>query len=415
MADPASRVKSRGGERTFSTARVAEFLKTVEAMAGGQLDLRLPISSAHDDLDAIACAINVMVGDLGWADARATEAEEQKATQLRATATSAEARNSAILSALPDLMFILMRDGTFVDYHARDSGSLFVPPDKFIGRTVREVMPPALAETMMTAIEDAWGRTDPVVVEYELPMSEPRNFEARMVQASADSVLCIVRDITELKRASALNRDLARRLIDSQEVERQRIARELHDDISQRMAALSIEVDQLAMKADSERLRARLRQWSTRASEVARDAHRMSYELHPSKLQTIGLVAALRSLCSDVSKQGTLQVAFTHDAMPPSTDAYVSLCLYRIVQEALQNIVRHSQAEKAEVSVSCLENQIVLEIADSGVGFDPRRIPHAGLGLVSMQERVAALDGRLAIDTAPGQGTRIRVQLPRVC
>ena len=414
MADAASRVKPRAGERHFGTERVAEFLKTVRAMAAGQLDLRLPVSPEHDELDAIAGAINVMVGELGWADARATEAEKHKMAQLRATAVSAEARNSAILTALPDLMFVLLRDGTFVDYHARDAGSLFVPPDEFIGRTIREVMPPALAETMMTAMEDAWGRTDPVVVEYELPMSEPRNFEARMVRAGADSVLCIVRDITELKRAAALNRDLARRLIDSQEVERQRIARELHDDISQRMAALSIEVDQLAMKADSE-LRARLRQWSTRASEVARDAHRMSYELHPSKLQTIGLVAALRSLCSDVSKQRKVHVTFTHSAMPPSTDAYVSLCLYRIVQEALQNVVRHSQAEQAEVSVSCLEHEIVLEIADSGVGFDPRQLPHAGLGLVSMRERVAALDGRLAVDTAPGQGTRIRVQLPRTC
>ena len=413
MANPPSRVKPPAGGRRFETDRVAEFLKTVEAMAAGHLDLRLPVSSGHDELDAIALGINVMVGKLGRANARANEAEENRSAELRATAASAEARNSAILRALPDLMFILRRDGTFVDHYARDPKILIAPASAFLGRTVRDVMPPPLATLIANALDEA-GRTDePVVVEYELP--EARSYEARIVQMDADHLLCIVRDITELKRAWALNRDLARRLIDSQEVERQRIALELHDDISQRIAALSIEVDQLAMQADSERLRARLRQWSTRASEIARDAHRMSYELHPSKLQTIGLVAALRSLCSDVSKQRRVQVAFTHHAMPPSTDAYVSLCLYRIVQEALQNVVRHSQAEKAEVSVSCLENQIVLEIADSGVGFDPRQPPHAGLGLVSMRERVAALDGRLAIDTAPGQGTRIRVQLPRVC
>jgi signal transduction histidine kinase len=414
MADQPSRVKE-SAERRFRSDRMAAFLRTVEAMAAGQLDLRLPVSSRHDELDAIAYAINALVGELGWANTRATEAEEEKAAQLRATAASIEARNNAILNAIPDLMFVFLRDGTFVDYHATDPKLLFVPPSEFMGRKVRDVLPPPIAEQMMQAVEDACRSDEPVVREYELPIDDLRNFEARIVQAGPDRLLCIVRDITELKQAAALNRDLARRLIDSQEIERQRIARELHDDISQRMAALSIEVDQLAMQADSERLRGRLRQWSTRASEVARDAHRMSYELHPSKLQTIGLVAALRSLCSDVSRQGKVHVAFSPNAMPSSTDAYVSLCLYRIVQEALQNIARHSQAETAEVRVTCVDNQIVLEITDSGVGFDPKQMTHAGLGLVSMQERVAALDGRLTIDSAPGRGTRITVRLPLVC
>jgi signal transduction histidine kinase len=309
-------------------------------------------------------------------------------------------------------MFILRRDGTFVDYHARDPRTLIAPASAFLGRTVRDVMPPPLATVIANALDEACRTDDEVVVEYEWPADEPRSYEARIVQMGAEHLLCIVRDITELKRAWALNRDLARRLIDSQEVERQRIARELHDDISQRIAALSIEGDQLANQADSERLRARLRHWSAQASEVARDAHRMSYELHPSKLQTIGLVAALRSLCNDLSRQRSLQIDFTHGPMPPSTDAYTSLCLYRIVQEALQNVSRHSQAKQAQVSVTCFENQIALEIADAGVGFDPRQIPHTGLGLVSMQERVAALDGRLAIDAAPGRGTQITVRLP---
>jgi signal transduction histidine kinase len=352
------------------------------------------------------------LGELTWANVHPGEAEEQKATELRATAASAEARNSAILRALPDLMFILRRDGTFVDYHARDPGTLIAPASAFLGRTVGEVMPPPLATLIANALDEACRTDDPVVVEYQWPADEPRSYEARIVQMGAEHLLCIVRDVTELKRAWALNRDLARRLIDSQEVERQRIARELHDDISQRIAALSIEVDQLAIQADSERLRARLHHWSTQASEVARDAHRMSYELHPSKLQTIGLVAALRSLCSDVSRQRNLEVAFTHGPMPASTDAYVSLCLYRIVQEALQNVSRHSRAKSAKVGVTCVDNQIVLEVADSGIGFDPKQMPHAGLGLVSMQERVAALDGRLAIDAAPGRGTQITVRLP---
>ena len=331
-----------------------------------------------------------------------------------AAADSVEARNSAILRALPDLMFVLRRDGTYVDYHARDSALLFVPPSAFVGRNVRDVLPPPLADVMLNAMERACQNPDGVVLEYELSMGERRSYEARIVQLDDDHLLSIVRDVTELKRASELNRVLARRLISSQEAERQRIARELHDDISQRIAALNIQLAQVATDADSEPWRARLRVLSAQAAEIAVDVHRMSYELHPSKLQIVGLITALQALCRDISTQRHLDVAFTHNAMPPSVEASVSLGLYRIVQEALHNAARHSQADAAQVSVTYDSGQIVVEVADPGVGFDPERVAGGGLGLLSMRERVAALDGRLTIDAAPGSGTRITVRVPYV-
>ena len=324
----------------------------------------------------------------------------------------ADARTSAILRALPDLMFILRRDGTYLDYHARDVASLFAPPRAFLGRTVRDVLPAPLADVMMNALEAACQTDDPVVVEYELPMGEPQWYEVRIVQMDGDRLLSIVRDITELKRSSQLNRELARRLISSQEVERQRIARELHDDITQRLAVLNIQLDQLATHADIEASRAELRLLSTKAGEIASDVHRMSYELHPSKLTIIGLVGALQSLCGDASRRGDLDVTFTHGAIPDGVAPNVSLCLYRIVQEALHNVARHSHADAAQVKVTGGDGQIAVQIADSGVGFDPARAAHAGLGLVSIRERVAALDGRLTIDAAPGRGTRITVRIP---
>ena len=319
---------------------------------------------------------------------------------------------SAILRAIPDLMFILLRDGTYVDCHTRDPKALFVAPEAFIGRKVRDVLPSPLADTMMDALERACESNEPVVVEYELPMGEERSYEARIVHMGADRLLSIVRDVTELKRASALNRDLARRLISSQEAERQRIARELHDDVSQRIAAMIMEIEQIAAQVESVQSRARLRALSAQAGEIAVDLHRMSYELHPSRLRIIGLTDALESLCSDVSKQRNLQIAFTHGEMPASMDSGISLCLYRIVQEALHNVARHSHATNAEVSVTCEDGQIALRISDSGIGFDPGRLSQAGLGLVSMRERVAAHNGRLAIEAVPGSGTRITVGLP---
>jgi signal transduction histidine kinase len=125
------------------------------------------------------------------------------------------------------------------------------------------------------------------------------------------------------------------------------------------------------------------------------------------------MVSSLRSLCREASAHGgNIHVAFTADSMPSAVDPNVSLCLYRIVQEALQNISRHSHARDAAVSVVYDAGHIALRISDSGVGFDPRHVRHAGLGLVSMRERVAALKGQLAIDASPGKGTQITVRIP---
>ena len=412
MAEQAPRVTRRATEFAFDTARVDAFLRTLERMASGQLDERLPISPSHDALDAIAHAINVLVGELSFASARAKDAQEEKEAHLRDAVANAETRSSAILKAIPDLMFVILRDGTYVDYHARNSKLLFVPPTAFIGKKVRDVMPPALVTTFMDAIERAVESDDPVVVEYELPLDEPRYFEARIVQAGADRILSIVRDVTESKRALKLNRHLSRRLIASQELERQRIARELHDDISQRIAMLSTEIDALTAVADSEATRARLRALSARICDIATDVHDLSYALHPSWLKTLGLVSGLQSLCRDASKQRALRVSFTHHSIPSTLDADVSLNVFRIVQEGLHNIIRHSQADEASVSITCDDGHLALQIVDAGAGFDSTQLQSAGLGLDSMRERVAVLKGRLSVDSAPGQGTRITVQIP---
>jgi PAS domain-containing protein len=113
----------------------------------------LPISPRHDALDAIAHAINVLVGELSLAGARAKQAQEEKEAELRAAVARAEVRNGAILRAIPDLMFVMLRDGTYVDYHARDPQALFVPPSTFLGKNVRDVLPPPLAELIMDALE----------------------------------------------------------------------------------------------------------------------------------------------------------------------------------------------------------------------------------------------------------------------
>ena len=374
----------------FDGDRVSAFLKALERIAAGHLDDRLTVSSADDTLDAIAGLVNSLVSN----------------------ASQAAARNGAILKAIPDLMFVHDRDGKFIDYHARDPKMLFVPPSAFIGRTLQEVLPPPLGEQMAEALEQASRTDDTVVVEYELPvMEETRYFEARIVRKSTGRLLTIVREITEARRAAQLNRELARRLISRQEIERQRIARDLHDDISQRIAVLKVKLDQMTTRLDAD-LGAQLRALSEQAGEIAFDVHHVSYELHPSRLRTLGLVPALQSLCNDMSKQRDVQVAFTYDGPPHKLDEDVSLCLYRIVQEALHNVSRHSRAREATVRLTRDAESLVLHVSDAGVGFDPARTAHEGLGLVSIRERAASLNGEVLVDAVPGQGTRITVRIP---
>jgi PAS domain S-box-containing protein len=328
------------------------------------------------------------------------------------TIAQLETHTSAILRAIPDLMFVMQRDGTYVDYHARDNRQLFAAPDRFLGRRVQDVMPAPLASMFMTAIERACLTGDTVVLEYEMPMRDHRQFEARIVQAGDDRVLSIVRDVTESKRAAALNRDLAGRLIASQEDERQRIARDLHDDLSQKLALLNIGIEQLAGQVNAPGQRAALHDLSIQAGEIAARVHNLSRELHPARLQTLGLVAAVESLCRETSQNRRISVRFVHGPLPHDIDPNVSLCLYRIAQEALHNVAQHSGAKEAEVRLTSEGDRLTLHVADPGVGFDPDALARSGLGLVSMRERVAFLKGQLVIHSAPGRGTRIGARVP---
>ena len=342
-----------------------------------------------------------------------------------------EARTSAILRAIPDLMFVIAPDGTYLDYYARDPADLYAPPERFLGRKIRDLMPPDLAETFMDALSRTQRTAEPVVLEYSLPIQGIlRAYEARLVCDEQKRIVSIVRDVTEpqinidmlRRRESALrasndrNRDLAGRLIASQEAERERIARELHDDLSQKLALLNIDLDQLTHRLEHRdpELAAEADIARKRAAEIATDVHDLSHQLHPSKLKMLGLIRAMEGVCRDVSVQHDITVDFTHEGIPSNVAPAAALCLYRILQEALHNVAKHSGASRADVRLMRERNTIFMRIDDMGAGFDPEALDNTGLGLVSMRERVNHVGGRLTIGSAPGSGTRIGVHLPLV-
>ncbi len=333
-------------------------------------------------------------------------------------ALHAEQRDRAILSALPDLMFIQSDDGVYLDYHAKDMSDLFVPPEQFLGRNIRDIMSPELANRFLKCFEQTKDGGDPEVMEYSLDIDgDSRWFEARMVR-NGDKILSIVRDITNIKRSQQEAYELGGRLINAQEIERSRLARELHDGVSQTLALLSIELSLFGKRStnggasDPE---SELRALSERVSGVSDELRRISQELHPVKLAQLGLVTAVRSFCKEMETAHGLEIDFEETAVPNRLDDHVSLGLYRLAQEALQNVVKHSGAERASVKLALKGDELMLEVDDDGKGFDTVAARGNGsLGLVSMRERVRLLDGSIKIDSKVGQGTKIRAAVPAI-
>jgi PAS domain S-box-containing protein len=223
-------------------------------------------------------------------------------------------------------------------------------------------------------------------------------------------------DISERKRADEALKYLGSRLIAVQEEERKRVARELHDDLSQRLAVLSIELEQLGQKIEKPlHLRKGIQKLHLQAQEVASDIHRLSHKLHPSKLDHLGLAAAVNSLCDEVSlvQNGKLKVHFHQSGFPADLPKDTTLCIFRISQEVLRNCVKHSGAEFVQVVLTKTDHSIRLSISDNGCGFDTRSEEiEKGLGFISMQERLRLVGGEIKIYSQPRRGTRIDASVP---
>ena len=210
----------------------------------------------------------------------------------------------------------------------------------------------------------------------------------------------------ELRTSFDRIRELGVRLLGAQEAERSRIARELHDDISQQLAVLAIDLQSLTRfgrnQIDDGRELARVA--VDRVQGIAKSVHELSHRLHPAKLRLIGLVGALRSLQRELARND-VDITFTHDNVPPALPQDLALSLFRVVEEALQNAVKHGGARKISVHLDRHDDALTLTIADDGIGFDLGAAWGKGLGLISMHERLEAMGGTLTIQSKAGAGT----------
>jgi len=208
--------------------------------------------------------------------------------------------------------------------------------------------------------------------------------------------------------------NLSGRLINAQEEERKRIARELHDDLNQSMALLSIELAQLGKRIQKPRnLGPLVQSLQTRALEISAEIHRLSYRLHPSKLDHLGLATAVESLCEELSESRKLRIEFHQKGFPANIPNDVSLCLFRIAQESLRNCLKHSGAHKAHVVLEKSKGAVRFSVSDDGCGFDTKSdAMKRGLGFTSMIERLHLVGAELQVYSQPLSGTRIEITVP---
>jgi signal transduction histidine kinase len=218
--------------------------------------------------------------------------------------------------------------------------------------------------------------------------------------------------VAELARLTG--HELRARLVAAQEAERSYIARELHDDIAQRVALLASGIE--TMLLDNPGAGKRIHQGLVGARRHLRDIstaiHALSHHLHPGKLKLLGLVPTLKSLCRDVSDDGVVAVSLETDGVPDNVAHDTAMCVFRVAQEALHNVVKHSGARVIHVLLSATDSHLTLRVTDDGTGFDPLAVQSPGIGLLTMRERVELLGGTLRIEPVLPHGTTIEATIP---
>jgi signal transduction histidine kinase len=339
-------------------------------------------------------------------------------------------QNQAILRALPDMMFLHTMDGVYLDYYASDSASLLLPPEAFIGKNVRDVLPKELADRAMNCIARLKDGAESQTLEYSLELNgEERHYEARLVSAGEDKALSIVREVSEARKAAnslvqsekkllesnQQIRALAGRLITAQESERRRISLLLHDDVSQKIAALGVAISRLKRKfpaADNE-IVSELDQFGLHLHDLTTQIRHLSHQLHPDVLEHVGLVTALESHVSDFRHEEGIDVSFKSNVRTQPLALDLSICLYHVAFEALRNISKHSAAKSASISLTEEHDWVSLEVTDTGRGFDVEKAKHgSGIGLISAEERVKLLSGTFEVRSTPQSGTTVVARVP---
>ncbi len=327
-------------------------------------------------------------------------------------ALEARLRLAAIVEASDDAIISTNIQGTIVSWNSAATRIFGYSRDEAIGQPFDMLIPPELRDerdaiiTRLNAGERFVHFETRRVTKAGTYVSVGVTISALRDAAGVTIGMArIDRDISEQKRAEQALSSISGRLIEAQEHERTRIARELHDDIGQRLSLVAIELAHASAEATTK--------LQYDVSRIAEDVQALSHALHSSRVELLGLAPAVKTFCAQFAVQHEAVVDFQASDLPVRLPSDVSLCLYRVLQEALQNAAKHSRANRFEVKLWQQRQAIHAVVKDQGVGFDVKRAKEGtGIGLLSMTERVKLVSGSLSIDSQPGRGTTIHAEVP---
>jgi PAS domain S-box-containing protein len=414
----------------------------VEGLAAGADDYLVKPFSARELLARVAAHLEM---------ARVRREAALRESQLRAEVRQAQERAAAILESVTDGFIALDREWRFTYVNAEAERINGMRREDHIGKSQWELFP----ATRGTVLEREWRRAvaEQMPVQFEFYYEPWDSWFLNKAYPTQDGGLSVFyHDITARKRADEALRkyhddlerrvrerthdlsranarlgrqaakrkraeegrtELLRRLVHAQETEHRRIARELHDDLTQQLAVLAIDAGALEqLPGCPGDITVRARNMREQLAALSESVHSLSRQLHPSILDDLGLVDALRSECMGLRQRDGLAVTCRSGGVPADLPRDVALCVYRVAQEALRNVVRHAQCPEAAVRLLANERELVLSVRDWGAGFEVATRGKSGLGLESMRERARLIHARLTVRSRPGQGTRITMRVP---
>jgi PAS domain S-box-containing protein len=379
------------------------------AKSGNRLDVSLTISPIRDSAGKV----------VGVSKIARNITERKRAEELL---YESEERFRLITNAAPVMIWMSGTDKLCTFFNQ--------PWLEFTGRSLQaelgngwtEGVHPEDFDSCLKAYTTAFDRRDSFQVEYRLRRHDG---EYRWVSDlgvptfKADGYFagyigsCI--DVTERKLAQEALSGMSRKLIEAQEQERTWIARELHDDINQRIALLAVNLERLKgdLPASATAVAHSLDEVGEQVSGLGSDIQALSHRLHSSKLEYLGIAAAASSFCREISETQGVRIDFHSEGVPKKLPQEIALCFFRVLQEAIQNALKHSGSLDLQVWLRGAPNEIELAVSDSGIGFDPEEaITGRGLGLTSMKERLKLVHGELFVESQPQRGTIIRATVP---
>lgn len=392
----------------------------------------------HKDGSMIDVAISrglLRGGDGNIVGHMAILADIRENKRMREVLRASEERFGLFMAHLPGVAFMKDVEGRYVYVNRGFEKKMGIDAEHCMGKRDDQLWAAPFAEEFMAGDRSVVETGRPLnSVEAVPPMDRPRYFRVIKfpVLDSERKVMLVggvAIDITEQRRASEALRDsqaelqqsreelrtLTARLLAAQEEERRRVSRELHDELNQQLAVLAVDVGSLvkSLPATDYDVRGQLRALQARVAKLSDAVRHIAYQLHPSILDDLGLLVALRSHCEELSRHEGMSVRMTHRNVPDSLPPELASCLYRVAQEGLRNIIRHAGTTHASLSLTSASGDLRLSIRDTGAGFDAKtRDHHGGLGILSMEERVRLVNGTISIHSRPGRGTRIDVRVP---